>query len=92
MTYSWQTQADGSQLYAAALADGTTMPAGLYQTRRAGAYPTVAEQIDALWKFLEALPPGTLTNLPPDAMAIKAARDGVKTSYPKPDIPAPWVK
>ena len=92
MTYSWQTMPDGTQHYVATLADGTTLDAGLYQTRRSASYPSAAEQIDAVWKILAALPAGSLANAPADALAVMISRDAVKTTYPKPDIPPPWVK
>ncbi len=94
MTYAWQTDPEsGKQFYETTLADGTVMKAGEYAQRRMAAYPTLADQVDALWKILEIVQAGGAPAAwPPDALAVMAARNAVKAAIPKPDVAPPWVK
>lgn len=46
---------------------------------RAAAYPSVGDQLDALWKIVEALT--THTAPPPDALAVYAQVQSVKAKY-----------
>ena len=91
--YSWITQPNGTQLYCYTDAGGVVTPAGEYQSRRASLYPSLSDQVDALWKIVEAIQAGSPPSTwPADALAVMAARNAVKTTLPKPDIAAPWVK
>ncbi len=48
---------------------------------RRDAYPSIGDQLDAIWKALRANP----DLLPPDTQAMLQKIDEVKTNYPKPD-------
>ena len=93
MSYAWITQPDGRQMYCFTAADGSQIPAGEYQSRRAGLYPDLADQVDALWKIVAVIQAGGAPSAwPADALAVLAARDAVKAAIPKPDVAPPWVK
>lgn len=48
---------------------------------RQRAYPAAGDQLDALWKIVEALVAGKTA--PAEALQVKAAIDAVKAKYPK---------
>lgn len=50
-----------------------------YETRRRAEYPPIEEQLDAIWKALEAIP-----NLPPDTAAMLDRIRRIKQDFPKP--------
>jgi hypothetical protein len=49
---------------------------------RQQAYPSTGDQLDAMWKIIDALLAGGL-NLPADALAVRDAVNAVKTKYRK---------
>lgn len=49
---------------------------------REAAYPEVGDQLDAIWKIVDALV--DRKPLPADALAVRAAVARVKATYPKP--------
>lgn len=51
-----------------------------YRAKRREAYPPIGEQLDALWKALAANP----SSLTPEASAMLAQIQAVKTQFPKP--------
>lgn len=51
-----------------------------YREARRPEYPSVTDQLDALWKALAA----SGLNLPPEAAAMLANVQAVKAMYPKP--------
>ena len=91
--YSWITQPNGHQLYCFTDANGNQVSAGDYQSRRAGMYPDLPDQVDALWKIVMVIQAGGAPSAwPADALAVLDARNAVKAAIPKPDIAPPWVK
>lgn len=48
---------------------------------RAASYPSIGDQLDALWKLYNALATGTPT--PADALAVRDAVAAVKEKYKK---------
>lgn len=48
-----------------------------------GGYPSVGNQLDALWKILGALPPEALADAPKEAVAVMRQVQAVKTRFPK---------
>lgn len=48
---------------------------------REAAYPDIGDQLDALWKLVDALI--DRKPLPADALAVRAAVSAVKARYPK---------
>ena len=57
----------------------------LYQKKRAAEYPTINEQLDAIWKILN-----DPTNPPSDAVEVKENIEAVKEKYPKPQLDVIW--
>lgn len=55
---------------------------GSYRRRRQVDYPTVGEQLDALWKTIVSLAHGG--TIPADARAVMDAVAAVKAKHPKP--------
>lgn len=53
-----------------------------YKVRRSQAYPTVTDQIDAIYKLTKSLKDQGI-NLPPEVMDWIVAIDLVKETYPK---------
>lgn len=51
-----------------------------YVERRAKEYPSVGDQLDAIWKLIAALPK---KDVPPDAQQMLGRIDGVKQRLPK---------
>lgn len=65
------------------LVDGALIPytpPKPYWEQRKEAYPEIGDQLDALWKTLQNLPPNLLTD---EAQQMLAAIDAVKTQIPK---------
>lgn len=54
---------------------------------RAGDYPAIGDQLDALWKIIDAilphLPPEALDAIPRDALAELERVAGVKARFPR---------
>ena len=59
------------------------VPARSHQADRLDAYPSVGNQLDALWKIAEAL--ATRQEIPREALAVLATVKAVKLLYPKPE-------
>jgi len=53
-----------------------------YRKLRARTYPSVGEQLDAIWKILAALQAGA--PIPPEAEELRARIQAVKRGAPKP--------
>lgn len=57
------------------------------QTLRRGEYPEIGEQLDAIWKMLDAimphLPAAALDAIPGDALAVLQQVEDVKFRFPK---------
>lgn len=56
--------------------------AGSYRIRRQAEYPSVGEQLDALWKVIAGMPPG---QIPAEAQAVLDKVNAVKAKHPKPN-------
>lgn len=61
--------------------DGAVLAKNDYRVQRARAYPKIGDQLDALWKAVDALAAGQ--PVPADATAVKAAIASVKAAHPK---------
>lgn len=51
----------------------------LYKEKRAAEYPSVGDQLDAIWKALKGL------KLSPEVLEVLNKIESVKTKYPKPN-------
>lgn len=54
-----------------------------YREARRPEYPEIGDQLDAVWKALEA----SGARLPPEAVAVLDQVRAVKKRYPKPPVP-----
>lgn len=54
-----------------------------YAEKRQNEYPAIADQLDAVWKFIDGLDAKALKSVDPDAAAVLAKIKAVKARYPK---------
>lgn len=59
------------------------LAANAYQADRAEEYPPLGDQLDAIWKIVQAINAGD--SMPADALAVMAAVQAIKDKYPKPE-------
>lgn len=64
----------------AVVSGATPAPSPLYAQLRRAAYPTIGDQLDALWKLVEEL---KLKDMPPETAAILETIVEVKETFPK---------